>query len=280
MLPYDKVLNFLKSFDNFDFVVIGDVFWNTGQNICRAAKHLDITVFFMQHGQWIYVANKKSLEHYPDYTLLFGDDVEKECSSWEYGKCSKICSVGSPRYDEAVPYGHGSPYVYFSPPVIEEMIHKKPSGRIRTPFLRDLEKISGIDKYVSLIIHPHHRECRIDILRKLFPKAQFADPELDAIKLVRGSSKVLTSRNSTVVLDAIAHQKITILTDLPEFDVSFFPRGYFAEFAIESDSKTHLVANLIATKNPELSNYQHRAKRYIRLGDASTRIANLIMKEV
>lgn len=279
LLSYSTVVDYLKSFPSFDFVVVGDVFWNTGQHVCRACKEMKVPVFFLQHGQWIYIANKKILDYYPDYTLLFGEKVAKMCSSWTYGEHSKICIVGSPRYDDASTNGQGV-YIYFSPPVIEEIVHGVSSGRLRTPFLKALEKIVGIDKHVPLIIQPHYREAQIDMLREMFPKAQFADPNLDALKLVRGSSAVLTSRNSTVVLDAIAHQKPVILMDFPETDVCFFGRGYFGDFAVESKNKSDLLNNLLSATPMSRDGYTHRARPYIYLGDASNRIAELVERTV
>lgn len=279
LLPYKVVKDYLLSFGKVDFIVIGDVFWKTGQNICRVCKEEGITVFFLQHGQWIYISNKKKLDHYPDHTLMFGDGVGSMCSSWEYGKNSKVSVVGCPRYDDATSNGNGNPYIYFSPPVIEEMIHGEPTGRIRTPFLNALKRMSGIDKKTSLVIQPHYREARVDILKMLFPRAQFADPQLDALKLVKGSSKVMASRNSTVVLDAMAHYKMVVLTDFPENDACFFKRGYFGEFALESDNKKHLVENLNADVDIRRTGYVSRARKYIYLGNASNRIAELVQRE-
>ncbi|MHA2279447.1 MAG: hypothetical protein ACXAC5_00950 [Promethearchaeota archaeon] len=278
LLSYSTVIDYLESFSPLDFVVVGDVFWNTGQHICRAGKKMGIRVFFMQHGQWIYIANKKSLDYYPDHTLLFGEKVAEMCSSWPYGKHSRLSVVGSPRYDNASTNGQGA-YTYFSPPVIEEIVHEKPTGRLRTPFLKSLEKISGIDKFVPLIIQPHYREARIDMLQKMFPKAQFADPDLDALRLIRGSASILTSRNSTVVLDAIAHQKPVVLTDFPETDVCFFERGYFGDFAVESKNRRNLIDNLLSVTPLSRNGYSYRARPYIYLGDASNRVTELIMQE-
>lgn len=280
LLSYEQVDKYLHSLKSFDFVIMGDVFWKTGQHICRACKKLDIPVFFMQHGQWIYTANKQSLEYYPDHTLVFGDNVKDICSSWAYAKHSKIHTVGSPRYDEVSSNGCGSTYTYFSPPVIEEMVHGKSSGIIRTYFLKGLKKIAGIDKHISLIIQPHYRECRTDLLHKMFPKAQFADPDLDPLKLIRGSLQVLTSRNSTVVLDAIAHQKPVVLVDLPETDACFFKRGYFGNFAKESNNRKHLISNLEKSNTFSRNDYNIKAKPYIYLGNASERIAKLVKQEV
>lgn len=280
LLSYKQVNKYLHSLEPFDFIVIGDVFWDTGQNICRACSELNMPVFFMQHGQWIYISNKKSLEYYPTYTLVFGDNVGNMCLSWEYGNHSKVRVVGNPRYDEVSSNGYRSTYTYFSPPVIEEIVHGEPSGRIRTPFMKALEKIAGIDKRVPMVIQPHYREARTDLLRKMFPKAQFADPALNPLKLVRGSTQILTSRNSTVILDAIAHQKSTVLMDFPENDVCFFKRGYFGDFAKESKDRRHLISNLEEPKTFVRQGFAVKAKPYIYLGNASERIAKLVKQEV
>ena len=269
LLNYDAVRDYFVSFGQLDFIVVGDVFWETGQSICRYGTEHDIPVFFLQHGQWIYIENKKKLNYYPAYTLVFGDNVANMCSSWIYGENSQVVVTGSPRYDNALP--NGGSYVYFSPPVIEELIHEQPTGRIRHSFYENLEAIKKIDKELQMVIQPHYREARIDHLHKLFPCAQFADPQLDALKLVRGATKVLTSRNSTVILDAIAHHKPVVLMDFPEYDACFFERGYFKNFALESDTKAHLLDNLSAEIKTKRADYTN-ARKHIYLGDASNRI--------
>lgn len=277
LLAYDIIEDYFSTFGTLSFIVVGDIFWKTGQSICRYGYEHDIPVFFLQHGQWIYVKNKKKLNYYPAYTLLFGDNVVKMCSSWTYGKHSYIAATGNPRYDGASP--NGGSYIYFSPPVIEELIHGRPTGRIRRTFYENLEAIKHIDKKVQLVVHPHYREARTDYLHKLFPYAQFADPRLDALKLIRGANKVLVSRNSTVVLDAIAYQKPVVLMDLPAYDNCFFKRGYFDEFALESNTKFHLMDNLlIDIKNTCVDH--NKAKKHIYLGNASDRITEWIKKGI
>ncbi len=278
LLTRDVVEDYLSSLGEFDFIVIGDVFWRTGQAICQYGREHDIPVFFLQHGQWIYIKNKKKLNHYPAYTLLLGDNVANMCSSWEYGKNSRVAVTGSPRYDTASP--NGGSYVYFSPPVIEELIHDKPTGVCRRTFKKNLEAIKKIDKEVSMIIQPHYREARTNELHELFPCAQFADPQLDALKLIRGAERVLTSRNSTVVLDAIAYQKPVVLMDFPEHDACFFKRGHFGEFALESQTKAELVDNLLIDVKIKRAEYANRAKEHIFLGDASSRVVEWIKNGV
>ena len=274
LLTYDHIVSYLTSFGKVDFIVVGDVFWRTGQSICQYGTEHGVPVFFLQHGQWIYIKNKKELSYYPAYTFLLGDNVANMCSSWIYGKNSQIIATGSPRYDEAS--SNGGSYIYFSPPVIEELIHGHPTGRIRRSFYENLEAIKNIDREIPIIIQPHYREARTDYLYKLFPYAQFADPQLDALKLVRGAAKVLTSRNSTVVLDAIAHQKPVVLMDLPEYDTCFFERGYFDDFALESETKAHLMNNILADKTKR-ADYMN-TKKHIYLGNASDRIVEYMRR--
>jgi len=276
-LDYNDIKKYFSSLDKFDFIIIGDVFWETGQSICRYGEEYNIPVFFLQHGQWIYIKNKKNLKYYPAYTFLFGDNVARMCSGWNYGKKSHIITTGSPRYDSAVP-GKGS-YVYFSPPVIEEIIHRKPSGVFRSSFYKNLEVIRRIDKELFILIQPHYREARIDDLHELFPYAQFVDPQLDALKLIHGSTKVLTSRNSTVVLDAIAYQKQIVLIDLPDYDRCFFERGYFEDFALESTTKMNILDNLLSDIKT-IKSYIDMSKKHIYLGDSTKRIVDKIKEEV
>lgn len=277
-LTPDTIEDYFGSFGKFEFIVVGDVFWKTGQAICCYGQKHDTPVFFLQHGQWIYIKNKKKLNHYPAYTLLLGNNVANMCSSWEYEKNSRIAVTGSPRYDEAS--SNGGSYVYFSPPVIEELVHNRPTGVLRRSFKENLEAIKKIDKEFPMVIQPHYREARADDLHKLFPCAQFADPQLDALKLIRGAAKVLTSRNSTVVLDAIAHQKPVVLMDFPKYDACFFEREYFGKFALESENKAHLVDNLLADTKVKRTDYANKAKAHIFLGDASSRIVEWIKSGV
>lgn len=278
LLSCEVIEDYFAPFGTLGFIVVGDIFWKTGQAICRYGRAHDIPIFFLQHGQWIYVKNKKKLDYYPAYTLLFGDNVASMCSSWEYGKNSHIEVTGSPRYDAASP--NGGSYIYFSPPVIEELIHNEPTRIIRRSFKENLEVIKKIDKGLSIVIQPHYREARTDELHRLFPFAQFADPQLDALKLIRGAAKVLTSRNSTVVLDAIAHQKPVVLMNFPEHDSCFFKRGYLGEFALESQNRANLIDNLLIDIKVKRADRIDRAREHIFLGDASTRIVECIKKGV
>jgi len=278
LLNYDAIEDYFSKFGALSFIVVGDVFWETGQSICRYGHEHNIPVFFLQHGQWIYIKNKKKLNYYPAYTLLFGDNVSEMCSSWTYGKHSHVAATGNPRYDKASP--NGGSYIYFSPPVIEELIHGRPTKRVRRTFYENLIAIKNIDKDLQIVVHPHYREARTDNLHKLFPYAQFADPQLDSLKLVRGAAKVLASRNSTVVLDAIAYQKPVVLMDFPAHDACFFERGYFDGFALESNTKSHLVDNLLTDTKNKCVDYINKTKKHIYLGNASVRIVEWIKKGV
>jgi len=272
----DSLLGYFKSLPSFDFVVIGDVFWKTGQNICKICNVRNLPVFFLQHGQWVYIKNKKNLLHYPFYTFLFGDNVCDMCSSWEYAQYSKCFVTGTPRYDECSKLNlDQSTYIYVAPPVVEELIHDKPSGIIRKQAIKALELLGGIDKKFSLIIQPHYREARVDYLQKTFPYAQFVDPDLDPLKFIRGSAKVITSRNSTSVLDALACRKSVVLTDINDTE-SFFSRFYFEDFALESSNIYEFKNHLNSECKINDDNYVQRAKKYIYLGDASSRIVELI----
>ena len=279
LLSQNAIDTYLDPLD-VNAVVIGDVFWPTGQRICASCNARGIKTFFLQHGQWIYVNNKKSLKHYPSHTMLFGKNAVDMCSSWPYSKHSKVSMTGSPRYDSVNGKLYGGSYIYFSPPVIEELVHGRPCGQIRQPSLRCLEKLRGIDGIVPMIVQPHYREARIEWLRRLFPKAQFADPDLDPLCLISGSKKVVASRNSTVVLDAIAYKKTTVLIDLLNEDVGFFKRGHFGEFALESADREQFIRNVVTDVEVNYKNgYAKRAQEHIYLGDASERIGGIIQHE-
>ena len=277
-MPQSVVDNYFDSFSSSpNIVIIGDVFWPTGQRICETCKKRGIKTFFLQHGQWIYIKNKKSLAYYPSHTLLFGTNVSDTCVDWDYAKHSLIHIVGSPRYDPITIKHNNGHYIYFSPPVIEEIVHNRPSGRLRLPFLECIKSLKGIDDITPIVIQPHYREARIDLLQNIFPKAQFVDPMLDPFPFIQYARKVIASRNSTIVLDAIAHRKITVLTDFRKHDDCFFKRGYFGKFALESDDRDHFIRNLQSNVKLEHgTGYVERAKKYIYLGNASERVVGII----
>lgn len=277
LLPYEVVSKYLDSLLPLDFIVIGDVFWMTGQNICKWAKQAKVRSLFLQHGQWIYVRNKKRLPYYPDMTLFFGDNVYEMCKKWPYAQESRCFVTGSPRYDDARP-AEGS-YLYFTPPIIEEIVHGKHSGVVCKESMRMLTALKGIDRELPIIIQPHYREARTEWIQSLFPAAQFADPTLNPLKFVKGASKVIAARHSTSVLDAIAHRKPVLLTNVIDSGREFFPRGYFGNFARESTSKKEFLNNASADSLFNGNDYVQKAKKHVFLGNASTRIVSL-MNEV
>lgn len=274
LLSFDEIKTLFAPYANYDFVIVGDVFWPTGQNICRWCKENNTKCYFLQHGQWIYVDNKKRLDYYPSHTLLFGDDVKNMCQSWEYAKHSELHVVGSPRYDN-IRTSNGD-YVFFLPPVIEELSSGKSS--INDNNLRLLMHLAGIDKQCKLHIQPHYREGKIDLLHKLFPNAEFHDNKKSTLDLVANSSCIMTSRNSTSVLDVIACGKKVILVDLPQFDRSHFKCGYFGNFVLESRTKKELCKHISRYYETRIvdEEYIKNAKKYIHLNDAGSRVLNLI----
>lgn len=269
-IDVDRILD---RFKNVGFILIGDVFWPTGQNVCKWAKKNSVKSAFLQHGQWIYIDNKKQLEFYPDVTLVFGTNVANMVSGWPYSKFSQVVVVGSPRYDD-IKQVSSDGYVLMSPPVIEEVVHNEPSKKTKTRSLKCLGALTGIDKECDLVIQPHYREARTDWLRNIFPQAKFVDPKRDTIELISKSSCIMTSRSSTSVLDAIACGKQVILMDLPKYGMSFYRRGYFDGFAFESKSKEHLLENISeANKNIDIDvEYIENAKQHIYINGASNRV--------
>ncbi len=275
ILNYTEIEQFLDGYRSYDAILVGDVFWPTGQNICRWADAHSVICYFLQHGQWIYMANKRSPPFVPTGTFVYGDNLVKECSSWPYAAASKMVATGNPRYDD-IEFSSPGEYVYFSPPVIFEL---SPSAfpkqsKLATKTIMDLR---GIDKNCELMIHPHYREASVEALRQWFPKAKIQDPKDDPFPLIAGSKKVLTHRNSTVVLDAIAHGKETVLVNFIR-NSSHYQRGYFGKFARESDSPSQCIKLLSdESSEPVLDEeYVNKAKEYIHLGSASERILSII----
>lgn len=276
LLSYTQISRYLEAFEPVDMVVVSDVFWPTGQHICRwCTRNLrDVKCLFIQHGQWIYVTNKKKLREYPTHAVLFGDNVTNECKSWSFGKSVSVVSTGSPRYDSYAPSPAGE-YVFFSPPVIQELVHGRPK-HVREPYLRALQYIVGFDKEIRVILQPHYREARLELLMTMFPDAEFVDPDDRTINLVAGAKTVVASRNSTVVLDAIVCGKPTVFTEFPNCDAAYFRRGYFGKFGLENDGSQHFLKNVLSTNNIVGQDYELQARPYICLGDASERIVEII----
>ena len=273
LLSFQDIAHYFSTLEKFDAVILGDIFWTTGQSICQFCKEKNIISLFLQHGQWIFTQNKKKLQYYPTFTLLFGDNVKQTCLTWPYSKYSNIQVIGCPRYDNAVKV-ESEDYFYFSPPVIKEIVHhNKPANRLRDKHLNSLKKIIGIDKKYKVLLQPHYREAGIDLLQYLFPKAQFVDPEEDPLLLVQKSMKVIGSRDSTIILDAIAYHKSVVLMDLET--VGYFPRNYFDNFAEESNNFQEFIVNLNKDYQEPL-NYDNEARKHILLGNASARISEIL----
>lgn len=275
LLDYPAIDVFLSQYMPFDIVIIADVFWPTGQSICQWCEKFNVYSIFMQHGQWISTDSKRVLRFYPNKTLLFGYDVYTMCKKWPYSYHSKCQPVGSPRYDQCSIQNQSGSYIFFSPPVIEEILHDCPSGRLREPFLRCLESLSGFDHHFPVVMQPHYREHCVQILKDLFPKANFVESDKNTLDLIKSSSKVVCSRNSTVVLDTISCGKHVVCTDLVDHDCCFFRRGYFGQFASESSDRDSFLSNL-ESKDPVITKYIERSLRYILLGCASDRIIHII----
>lgn len=278
ILTYAEVSSFMSAFLPLDAVLVADIFWPTGQNICRWCQENDVKCFFWQHGQWIYTKNKKNPRFLPSMTFFFGDDIKDECSKWPYAKRSKLSVVGSPRYD-GCEISPGGDYVYFSPPA---MLEQNPSAvdRYNHDVKVLLERLNGLDGEVNLLIHPHYREGKVDTLKQMFPKATFRDVEESALGLVQSADKVLTHRNSTAVLDALACGKKAVLMNFLKWDKSYYHRDYFAPFAVESESPDHCLHNLTCDDDVDLDDYVDKAKPYIFLGNASARVADCVLRHV
>lgn len=270
LLNFQEVSLFLRKFTPFNNILIGDIFWPTGQNICKWCFENNINCYFLQHGQWIFVNNKMNPKFLPSCTFLFGNKLKEEMLKWPYGKKSKIEVTGSPRYDN-VKTEQGN-YIYFSPPVLTEYNPSSINISHKKNF-KFLSNLYGIDNHLNMIIHPHYREVNIDVLKKMFPKANFVEPKTRAIDIIAKSYKVLTHRNSTVVLDAIACQKNCVLVNFAGFD-SFYPKNYFREFAIECNN----ISECIEVLKKECVINTKSTSDFIMLGNASKRISSIIEK--
>ncbi len=256
----------------FDAIIIGDIFWPTGQNICRWCLEHGIRCYFLQHGQWIYFKNKVDPKYLPTATCFVGDDIANACSEWPYADRSRLAVTGNPRYDNSVISTEGD-YVYFAPPVILERVPSS-DDKHNPELLKTIQRLKGLDKQVKLVIHPHYREGNVLALRNIFPEAEFRDPQDDPLPIVAGASKVLTHRNSTTVLDAIAHGKITVLMNFEKEDWSVYNKEYFGDFALESETPHQCFDNVISDEVLDLDDYIERARRYVYLGDASQRVVD------
>jgi len=273
ILNYSIINDILVRHEPYDIIITGDIFWTTGQNICKWGELNNKPVCFLQHGQWKYIENKKNPRYLPKHTCLYGQDVTDMCKSWPYSKRSQVHCVGSPRYDDITLNKEGEG-VYFSPPVICEYSPSAPEKIDKhAQFL--ISRLHGIDDKVKLVLQPHYREGRVSLLKMLFPKAIFIDPSDDPFKWIKQCNKVLTHRDSTVVLDAIAHGKLTVLMNFDDEKV-FFNRGYFGDFAVESSSAKNCFTHLQSDLYLRYNDYIKKVKKYIYLGNASRRILDIL----
>ncbi len=136
-----------------------------------------------------------------------------------------------------------------------------------------VSSLVGIDKKLNLLIQPHYREGATKVLKKIFPNARYADPQADPLALIQKSSKVLTHRNSTTVIDAIACRKLSILINHGPYDASFFRRGYFGQFALEINTPDDIVS---AGTLEIGDDYIQKAEPYICLEPSAPKIKNIL----
>lgn len=275
VLNYQDASNLLEGLSPFDVIMVGDIFWPTGQNICKWAEENKKPCYFLQHGQWKYIDNKKNPRYLPAATFVYGKYVRRMMMTWPYAKKSQILATGNPRYDGINRTTEGE-YVYFAPPVMHEQV---PSGPAKTDkkaysILHGFSK-AGLSKTTKLLLHPHYREGNIKQLKRFFPEAELIDPKASALELVQKSRMVLTHRDSTTVLDAIACGKPSVLMNFHGFN-SFFSRGHFGKFATETVSYEDCVAKIKVDRELDYSDYVDRAKEYLVLGEAGVRIKEAI----
>lgn len=275
---FNIINRLLTPMQPFNAILVGDIFWPTGQNICKWCKINKVFCGFIQHGQWIYTANKINPKYLPSATFVYGQNIKDEIESWPYGKKSSVVATGNPRYDNVETNLDGK-YIYVAPPVMHEVIPSS-SDRINAQAKRLLESLSksGARLMKNLLIHPHYREGNTKYLEKLFPIAKHVDKKENPFKYIKNASSVLTHRNSTTVLDAIAHKKQTILMNFDDYP-SYFPIFYFADFAIESERPQECIEFLKHKFDP-IANYEEKAKEFIVLGNASKRILDYISNKV
>jgi hypothetical protein len=268
-LPYGVVDKILSK-HSFDWAVVGDIFWTTGQHICLWCKKNNKNLLFLQHGQWIYTENKKNPKHVPSHTGVFGRRTAEMVKSWPYAQRSKVIITGTPRYENCVVNPSGD-FVYFAPPVIGEKVPTIGCDKISSMTARWIESLRTLDQHCKLKIHPHYRELKIDFLKQMFPQADILPVDDDPLDFIQQSCAVLTHRNSTTVLDAIACGKPVILMNFEKFDHSFYPKNYFLcknkSFAHECNDLNECIMALISPAIMDCSHeeYRHRAYNYIYL---------------
>jgi len=276
-VSYEQVNSLLSSLGKIDFAITGDAFWSSGKNICRWCKENHVKSYLFQHGQWIQLQNKKDTDIVPDCVFFLGDDLTRQCSQWADWKYCKAFTTGSPRYDDLNEFKDDG-YIYFSPPAVQiNDIFKKISNRIDDKAWGWIKSVAAKLKGMKVLVHPHYREMQIKMFKKNFSYLDFINPKEDPLPIIANASKVLTHRNSTTVLDAIACHKSVVLMDTVEEDRAYFKRGHFGEFALESDILDQIQSNL-KSDYKEPADYTAKAKKYIYLGNASERIARIVKK--
>lgn len=272
-MTYEEIDSWLSAMD-FDVIITGDIFWPTGQNICLWAKEHDKRAVFLQHGQWIYTKNKTNPRYLPSATFLFGDDITRQVKRWPYGRRSNIYCTGTPRYEFRNDVSTEN-FIYFSPPVIEEMCPPfKP--KINHLASEHLANFRDLDRVCDLVLHPHYREGNVQILSKLFPRATLLDRSENALLWIRKCRAVITHRNSTAVLDAIAASRKTVLMNLCGTYPSAYKTGYFGDLAVEPNNIKECFGALESDLSVSLESYRLRTKPYIFLGNASRRIMSCL----
>jgi hypothetical protein len=107
----------------------------------------------------------------------------------------------------------------------------------------------------------------------MFPHAQFADPVLRSLDLIRQCRVVLCHRDSSVVVDSMACGKPPIILDRSKVPRTF-PKGFFGACAVELESLLELPAHF--SKARLLDVRSSDVGKYVRLGDAS----QLVLKAI
>lgn len=265
VLSLNQIAEYFSSLPPFDAIMVGDIFWPTGQSICQWCQLNSAKCFFLQHGQWIYTKNKKNPSYLPDSIFVYGYDLKETIESWSGWNDCSVYATGNPRYEDLNTCNGES--IYFSPPVLWEM---NPSTR---PILHDslgsIQAMRGLDQRCKLLIHPHYREGNAGRLRSIFPNAEFVDQGQPALPLISSSKAVLTHRNSTVVVDAIACGKRALILD----HKSYFKEGHFSPFAVEVKDANDVLQNL---DSDEIPFYKKKCSKHLVLGKASKRISEII----
>lgn len=273
-ISYHVLCNYFNSlhyFRNITHIVIGDIFWPTGQNICKLGIEYNKKIVFLQHGQWIYLDNKKNPEFLPYLTCFYGNYIKKIAEKWNYGLRSKCEVTGSPKYDN-IQTEEGD-YFYFCPPMILEKFPSR-NSILNIDNKKLLVSMLGLDKYCKLVIHPHYREGDINFIKGLFPLAKIVDAGLNSLDLIRKSKGVITHRDSTTVIDAICCKKQSLLLNFNNQKQSFFKKFYFKDYCIENNDFADLINNI--EKVEVIKEHYVYVDDYIQQGDASSKILNLM----